>query len=32
MEQERQQELKGLFHMLDHTAKIAEDAIVNRHL
>ena len=26
MEQERQQELRGLFHMLDHTAKIAEDA------
>ena len=25
-EQKRQQELKGLFHMLDHTAKIAEDA------
>ena len=25
-EQERQQELSGLFHMLDHTAKIAEDA------
>ena len=24
--QERQQELKGLFHMLEHTAKIAEDA------
>ena len=24
--QERQQELKALFHMLDHTAKIAEDA------
>ena len=26
MEQQRQQELKGLFHMLEHTAKIAEDA------
>ena len=25
-EQERQQELRGLFHMLEHTAKIAEDA------
>ena len=25
-QQERQQELRGLFHMLDHTAKIAEDA------
>lgn len=25
-EQKRQQELRGLFHMLDHTAKIAEDA------
>ena len=24
--QERQQELRGLFHMLEHTAKIAEDA------
>ncbi len=24
--QERQQELSGLFHMLDHTAKLAEDA------
>ena len=24
--QEKQQELRGLFHMLDHTAKIAEDA------
>ena len=24
--QEQQQELKGLFHMLEHTAKIAEDA------
>ena len=24
--QEQQQELRGLFHMLDHTAKIAEDA------
>ena len=26
MEQQRQQELRGLFHMLEHTAKIAEDA------
>ena len=26
MEQQKQQELKGLFHMLEHTAKIAEDA------
>ncbi|MDE0323074.1 MAG: DUF4097 family beta strand repeat-containing protein [Candidatus Poribacteria bacterium] len=26
MEQQRQQELKGLFHILEHTAKIAEDA------
>ena len=26
MEQQRPQELKGLFHMLEHTAKIAEDA------
>ena len=26
MEQHRPQELKGLFHMLEHTAKIAEDA------
>ena len=25
-EQKNQQELRGLFHMLDHTAKIAEDA------
>ena len=25
MEQQRQQELRGLFHMLEHTAKIAED-------
>lgn len=25
-QQEQQQELRGLFHMLDHTAKIAEDA------
>ena len=24
--QEKQQEIRGLFHMLDHTAKIAEDA------
>ena len=24
--QEEQQELRGLFQMLDHTAKIAEDA------
>ena len=28
MEQQRQQELKGLFHMLEHTAKIAEDAVL----
>ena len=26
MEQQNQQELRGLFHMLEHTAKIAEDA------
>ena len=26
MEQRTQQELKGLFHMLEHTAKVAEDA------
>ena len=26
--QKRQQELNGLFHMLDHTAKIAEDALL----
>jgi hypothetical protein len=26
MEQQKQQELRGLFHMLEHTAKIAEDA------
>lgn len=26
MEQQRQKELRGLFHMLEHTAKIAEDA------
>jgi hypothetical protein len=26
MEQQRQQELRGLFHMLEHTAKITEDA------
>jgi len=26
MAQQRQQELRGLFHMLEHTAKIAEDA------
>ena len=26
MEQQKQQGLKGLFHMLEHTAKIAEDA------
>lgn len=28
MEQQRPQELKGLFHMLEHTAKIAEDAVL----
>ena len=28
MEQHRQQGLKGLFHMLEHTAKIAEDAVL----
>lgn len=26
MEQQRQQELRGLFHMLEHTAKLAEDS------
>ena len=28
MEQPRQNELRGLFHMLEHTAKIAEDAML----
>lgn len=27
MEQQRQKELRGLFHLLEHTAKLAEDAV-----